>query len=117
MVIYRDQMVQRELNYAIVDEVDSILIDEARTPLIISGVGEKSTQLYYVADTFVRGLKNEADFTIDEKAHTVVLTEEGVATVSYTHLRAHETVLDLVCRLLLEKKNHQHANSDKHKRK
>ena len=79
MVIYRDQMVQRELNYAIVDEVDSILIDEARTPLIISGVGEKSTQLYYVADTFVRGLKNEADFTIDEKAHTVVLTEEGVA--------------------------------------
>ena len=58
MVIYRDQMVQRELNYAIVDEVDSILIDEARTPLIISGVGEKSTQLYYVADTFVRGLKH-----------------------------------------------------------
>ena len=57
MVIYRDQMVQRELNYAIVDEVDSILIDEARTPLIISGVGEKSTQLYYVADTFVKGLK------------------------------------------------------------
>ncbi|HPW40266.1 MAG TPA: preprotein translocase subunit SecA [Bacillota bacterium] len=79
MVIYRDQMVQRELNYAIVDEVDSILIDEARTPLIISGVGEKSTQLYYVADTFVKGLKNEADYTIDEKAHTVVLTEEGVA--------------------------------------
>ncbi|HQE65799.1 MAG TPA: preprotein translocase subunit SecA, partial [Bacillota bacterium] len=79
MVIYKDQMVQRELNYAIVDEVDSILIDEARTPLIISGVGEKSTQLYYVADTFVKGLKNEADFTMDEKAHTVVLTEEGVA--------------------------------------
>lgn len=79
MVIYRDQMVQRELNYAIVDEVDSILIDEARTPLIISGVGEKSTQLYFVADTFVKGLKKEADFSIDEKAHTVVLTEEGVA--------------------------------------
>ncbi len=79
MVIYKDQMVQRELNYAIVDEVDSILIDEARTPLIISGVGEKSTQLYYIADTFVKGLKNETDFTIDEKAHTVVLTEEGVA--------------------------------------
>ena len=78
MVIYRDQMVQRELNFAIVDEVDSILIDEARTPLIISGVGEKSTQLYFVADTFVKGLKKETDFTIDEKAHTVVLTEEGV---------------------------------------
>lgn len=79
MVIYKEQMVQRELNYAIVDEVDSILIDEARTPLIISGAGEKSTQLYYVADNFVKGLKNEADFTVDEKAHTVVLTEEGVA--------------------------------------
>ena len=78
MVIYKDQMVQRELNYAIVDEVDSILIDEARTPLIISGVGEKSTQLYYVADNFVKGLKNEVDFTVDEKAHTVVLTEDGV---------------------------------------
>ena len=78
MVIYRDQMVQRDMNFAIVDEVDSILIDEARTPLIISGVGEKSTQLYFVADTFVRGLKNEVDFVIDEKAHTVVLTEEGV---------------------------------------
>jgi len=78
MVIYKDQMVQRDLNYAIVDEVDSILIDEARTPLIISGVGEKSTQLYYISDTFVRGIKNETDFTIDEKSHTVVLTEEGV---------------------------------------
>lgn len=78
MVIYKDQMVQRNLNFAIVDEVDSILIDEARTPLIISGVGEKSTQLYFVADTFVRGLKNETDFTIDEKANTIVLTEEGV---------------------------------------
>lgn len=79
MVIYKDQMVQKELNYAIVDEVDSILIDEARTPLIISGVGEKSTQLYFVADTFVKGLKKETDFTIDEKAHTIVLTEEGIA--------------------------------------
>ncbi|HWQ29850.1 MAG TPA: preprotein translocase subunit SecA, partial [Negativicutes bacterium] len=78
MVIYKEQMVQRELNYAIVDEVDSILIDEARTPLIISGVGEKSTQLYFVADTFVRGLKKEVDFTIDEKAKSIVLTEEGV---------------------------------------
>ena len=78
MVIYKDQMVQRDLNYAIVDEVDSILIDEARTPLIISGAGDKSTQLYFVADTFVKSLKKEVDFAIDEKAHTVVLTEEGV---------------------------------------
>ena len=78
MVIYREQMVQRELNFAIVDEVDSILIDEARTPLIISGVGEKSTQLYKIADGFVKGLKKETDFTVDEKAHTVILSEDGV---------------------------------------
>lgn len=78
MVIYKEQMVQRDLNYAVVDEVDSILIDEARTPLIISGVGEKSTHLYFVADNFAKGLKNETDYTVDEKAHTVVLTDEGV---------------------------------------
>ncbi|MDF2520411.1 MAG: Protein translocase subunit secA [Clostridia bacterium] len=78
MVIYKEQMVQRDLHYALIDEVDSILIDEARTPLIISGIGEKSTQLYYIADNFVKGLKNEDDFTIDEKAHTVILTEQGV---------------------------------------
>ncbi len=57
MVIYKEEMVQRELHYAIVDEVDSILVDEARTPLIISGAGDKSTELYTVADTFVRRLK------------------------------------------------------------
>ncbi|HYE12128.1 MAG TPA: preprotein translocase subunit SecA [Patescibacteria group bacterium] len=79
MVIYREQMVQRELNFALIDEVDSILIDEARTPLIISGVGEKSTHLYFVADNFVKNLKKEADYTIDEKAHTVILTDDGVA--------------------------------------
>lgn len=78
MVIYKEQMVQRDLNYAVVDEVDSILIDEARTPLIISGIGEKSTHLYFVADNFAKGLKNETDYTVDEKAHTVVLTDEGV---------------------------------------
>lgn len=78
MVIYKEEMVQRHLNYAIVDEVDSILIDEARTPLIISGVGEKSTDLYKRADTFVRTLKNEEDYTIDEKARAVSLTEKGV---------------------------------------
>ncbi len=81
MVIHLEDMVQRELNYAIVDEVDSILIDEARTPLIISGQGEKSTEMYFVVDRFVRSLKNEADFTIDEKANAVSLTENGVVKV------------------------------------
>ncbi len=78
MVIYKDQMVQREMHYAIIDEVDSILIDEARTPLIISGIGEKSTQLYSVVNNFVRGLRPEEHYTVDEKANTVTLTEDGV---------------------------------------
>lgn len=84
MVIYKDDRVQRELNYAIVDEVDSILIDEARTPLIISGQGEKSTKMYFIVDQFVRTLKKEVDFTIDEKANSVALTEEGVARAEKT---------------------------------
>ncbi len=79
MVIYGKDRVQRELNYAIVDEVDSILIDEARTPLIISGQGEKSTNMYFVVDQFVKTLRREEDYTIDEKANSVVLTEDGVA--------------------------------------
>ncbi|MBM7615398.1 preprotein translocase subunit SecA [Alkaliphilus hydrothermalis] len=78
MVIHKHDMTQRELNYAIVDEVDSILIDEARTPLIISGQGEKSTKMYFVVDQFIKTLKNEVDFTIDEKANSISLTEEGV---------------------------------------
>lgn len=107
MVIYKEQMVQRELNFAIVDEVDSILIDEARTPLIISGVGEKSTNLYFAADSFVKTLKRgedtkeesrselltqywegieedeetikkKGDYTVDPKAKTVILTENGI---------------------------------------
>jgi preprotein translocase subunit SecA len=78
MVIYKEDMVQRGLNYAIVDEVDSILIDEARTPLIISGVGEKSTDMYKLADRFVRTLKKDEDYVVDEKAKTVSLTEKGV---------------------------------------
>jgi preprotein translocase subunit SecA len=69
--------VQRSLNYAIVDEVDSILIDEARTPLIISGPSEDSTDKYYKINRIVPKLKKEADFTIDEKAKSVVLTEDG----------------------------------------
>lgn len=93
MVVYKENMVQRGLNYAIVDEVDSILIDEARTPLIISGQGEKSTDLYQKADTFVRRLskavfketddkefadETDADYIVDEKAHTATLTTKGV---------------------------------------
>ncbi|MBQ4048230.1 MAG: preprotein translocase subunit SecA [Clostridia bacterium] len=94
MVIYKKQMVQRGHHFAIVDEVDSILIDEARTPLIISGAGEESTQLYAVADAFasrlrcmkVRELDSkeeqdnfDADYIVDEKAKTVSLTAAGVA--------------------------------------
>ncbi len=98
MVVFKDNMVQRSMNYAIIDEVDSVLIDEARTPLIISGSSGKSTQLYKVADTFVKPLnrgrilnetealnaitrediKEEGDFVVDEKAKTVTLTHEGV---------------------------------------
>ncbi|MGE5605083.1 MAG: preprotein translocase subunit SecA [Bacteroidota bacterium] len=76
-----EDMVQRELNYAIVDEVDSILIDEARTPLIISGQADESTELYYRFARIAPKLKKEEDYTIDEKARTVAVTEEGVAKV------------------------------------
>lgn len=79
MVIYREDMVQRELNFAIIDEVDSILIDEARTPLIISGQGDESSDMYIKADRFVSGLKIEDDFTLEEKDKQVSLTDEGVS--------------------------------------
>ena len=79
MKVYQEELVQRELHYAIVDEVDSILIDEARTPLIISGSGDESSELYARADAFVRGLQAEADYEIDEKQKTVNLTEQGIA--------------------------------------
>jgi preprotein translocase subunit SecA len=72
-----DQFVQRELNFAIVDEVDSILIDEARTPLIISGPSEESTDLYYRVDRIMPNLKRDLHFKIDEKLKTVTLTEDG----------------------------------------
>ncbi len=93
MVIYKEQMVQRGHYFAVVDEVDSILIDEARTPLIISGQGDKSTDIYKVANQFVRGLtykkikeedlkeetdEGDADYIIDEKAHTATLTQKGI---------------------------------------
>ncbi len=70
---------QREHNFAIVDEVDSILIDEARTPLIISGASEESTDTYYLVDRILPRLRNEEDYTVDEKLKSVALTEEGVA--------------------------------------
>jgi len=76
-----EQLVQRPLHYAIVDEVDSILIDEARTPLIISGQADKATDLYFTFAKLVPRLHQETDYTVDEKAHTVVLTEDGVGRV------------------------------------
>ena len=116
MVLYKEYLVQRDLNYAIVDEVDSILIDEARTPLIISGAGEKSSDMYEKADKFAATLKAlvvketdskdlledvKEDYIVDEKAHTASLTENGVkkaerwfaidnlADAEYAELRHH----------------------------
>ncbi|KEI05087.1 preprotein translocase subunit SecA [Clostridium botulinum] len=77
MVVYKEERVQRKLNFCIVDEVDSILIDEARTPLIISGEGDNSTDFYKVADFFAKTLK-EDDYTVDEKTKSVILTEQGI---------------------------------------
>ena len=86
MVVYKEEMVQRDLHYVIVDEVDSILVDEARTPLIISGQGEKSTDLYKIADFFVKSLKEE-DYEIDEKRNSVNLTDEGIVKAeSFFHI-------------------------------
>jgi preprotein translocase subunit SecA len=79
MAFRREDMVQRELNYAIVDEVDSILVDEARTPLIISGPAEKSTDLYYRINRIIPSLRAEQHYAKDEKSRSVNLTEEGVA--------------------------------------
>lgn len=79
MVVYKEQMVQRPLYFAVIDEVDSILVDEARTPLIISGQAAKSTDLYYMADRFVKKLKEEEDYIFDIKMRSVSLTEGGVA--------------------------------------
>nr|WP_281519624.1 preprotein translocase subunit SecA [Acidaminococcus timonensis] len=79
MVVSLDEMVQRPLHYAIVDEVDSILIDEARTPLIISGPGEKSTDLYNIMADVVKNFKEKEDYTVDEKLKTVAPTEAGIA--------------------------------------
>ncbi|WP_210141723.1 preprotein translocase subunit SecA [Staphylococcus sp. GDY8P90P] len=78
MVNYAEERVMRPLNFAIIDEVDSILIDEARTPLIISGEAEKSTSLYTQANVFAKMLKNEDDYNYDEKTKAVQLTEQGI---------------------------------------
>ncbi|KRL83500.1 preprotein translocase subunit SecA [Ligilactobacillus apodemi DSM 16634 = JCM 16172] len=78
MVVYREDMVQRPLNFVIVDEVDSILIDEARTPLIISGQATAATQLYTRADRFAKTLKKDEDFKVDLESKTVSLTEDGI---------------------------------------
>ena len=78
MVVYKEDMVQRPLNYVIVDEVDSILIDEARTPLIISGQATGSTSLYVRTDRFAKTLKEDEDYEIDLESKTVSLTEEGI---------------------------------------
>jgi len=79
MKFMEKELVQRELNFSIVDEVDSILIDEARTPLIISGPSEQSTHLYAKVNGIIPNLKNETDYSIDEKARSTTLTEDGVA--------------------------------------
>ena len=85
-----EDYVQRDFNYAIVDEVDSILIDEARTPLIISGPSEESTDKYYKINQIIPRLKRDSDYSIDEKTRTVVLTEEGV-----THVEGYLNVQNL----------------------
>ncbi|UCD33129.1 MAG: DEAD/DEAH box helicase, partial [Desulfobacterales bacterium] len=79
MKFERDSIVQGELNFAIVDEVDSILVDEARTPLIISGPAEKSTDLYHHVNTVIPRLTLDQEYTLDEKARSATLTEEGIA--------------------------------------
>jgi preprotein translocase subunit SecA len=81
MALHSQELVQRELNYAIVDEVDSILIDEARTPLIISGQAQQSTDWYRQFARIVTGLRRDEHYTVDEKAHAVSVTESGVAKV------------------------------------
>ena len=78
MVLYDEHKVQRPLHYAVIDEVDSILIDEARTPLIISGQAAKSAELYRLANRFVITLKKEEDYSYDESTKGVVLTEAGI---------------------------------------
>src|SRR5882672_11208577 len=76
-----ERYVQRELNYAIVDEVDSILIDEARTPLIISGAADESADLYQKTNVIIPGLRKDIDYNVDEKAHSAILTDNGIERI------------------------------------
>ncbi|MEG2540564.1 MAG: preprotein translocase subunit SecA [Clostridia bacterium] len=94
MVVRKEDKVLRSLNFAIIDEVDSILIDEARTPLIISGRGEKSSELYKSADNFAKQAKEGEDFTIEEKEKTIMLTDDGVARAEKFFHIANLTDLD-----------------------
>ncbi len=83
MAVYPEERVQRKLNYCIIDEVDSVLIDEARTPLIISGPAEQSTEKYYQIDRIIPRFSKEKHYKVDEKAHSVTLTEEGVTLAEH----------------------------------
>lgn len=117
------EMVQRELNYAIIDEADSILIDEARTPLIISGPAEESTELYRVVNSIIPFLRRDIHFTVDEKAHSVTLTEEGVDLVEkklgITNLYdpnnieyLHHVLIALKAHTLYKRDVHYHVNEN-----
>ncbi|MEK6672187.1 MAG: preprotein translocase subunit SecA [Nitrospirota bacterium] len=109
------QYIQRKMNYAIVDEVDSILIDEARTPLIISGPSEESTDKYYRIDKIIPRLRKDADYTIDEKAKTAILTEEGNIKVEHllgTTNLYDPTNIELVHHVLQALKAHALFKSD-----
>jgi preprotein translocase subunit SecA len=103
MKFEKNLLVQRDLHFAIVDEVDSILVDEARTPLIISGPAEKSTDLYYQVNNIIPSLQQEDHYTIDEKARSVALTEDGVARVE--KLMAVDNLYDPKCIDLLHHVN------------
>src|SRR3546814_6219112 len=137
MAMSRERQVQRGFSYVIVDEVDSILIDEARTPLIISGRVADAAQLYYKFATIVRGLRRDADYEVDEQKRTVSPTEDGIEKVEAAlgidnlydgvaqnlvhqlqaalqigraHVWTPVTNAHLVCRLLLEKKKQQNTD-------
>lgn len=118
MVVAMDQMVQRPLNYAVVDEVDSILVDEARTPLIISGPGEKSTDLYKVLARVVAQLVEGEDYTVDEKLKTAAPTEVGIAKaekmLGVTNMYAGEASIDFSHQLMqaLKAKAIMHRDKD-----
>ena len=99
MVVRKEDRVQRKMNFAIIDEVDSVLIDEARTPLIISGGEMANSNLYIQADKYAKSLKQEKDFIYDEKTKSVNLTEEGSDKAEKTF-----NVKSFTCKLCYEKR-------------